>query len=296
MIIVDSALEEREASGNPIRVGMVGAGFMGRGIALQIVQVTKGMELVAIANRTPDNARGAYHEAGLEAGLIGDLAALEEAIRRGRPAVTEDPSLLCRSESIDAIVEVTGAVEFSAGVVLDAIEHGKHVILMNAELDGTVGPILKTYADRAGVVISNADGDQPGVIMNLYRFVRGIGVRPVLCGNIKGLHDPHRDPTTQEGFARTWGQNPTMVTSFADGTKISFEQAIVANATGMRVARRGMLGPSVQPGTTLEEAIPLYPLRCCSKDRGSSTTWSEPCRAPACSSWVRTITPLNSTT
>ena len=33
-----------------------------------------------------------------------------------------------------------------------------------------------------------------------------------------------------------------MVTSFADGTKISFEQAIVANATGMQVAKRGMLG------------------------------------------------------
>jgi predicted homoserine dehydrogenase-like protein len=30
-----------------------------------------------------------------------------------------------------------------------------------------------------------------------------------------------------------------MVTSFADGTKISFEQAIVANATGFRVAKRG---------------------------------------------------------
>ena len=95
MIIVDSALEEREASGNPIRVGMMGAGFMGRGIALQIVQVTKGMELVAIASRTPDNASRAYREAGLEAVPVGNPAALEEAIRRGRPAVTDDPSLLC---------------------------------------------------------------------------------------------------------------------------------------------------------------------------------------------------------
>jgi predicted homoserine dehydrogenase-like protein len=131
---------------------------------------------------------------------------------------------------------------------------------MNAELDGTLGSTLKERADRSGVVITNADGDQPGVIMNLYRFVRGIGVRPVLCGNIKGLHDPHRTPATQEGFARKWGQNPTMVTSFADGTKISFEQAIVANATGMEVARRGMLGPSVEPETPIQEAARLYPL------------------------------------
>jgi predicted homoserine dehydrogenase-like protein len=140
-----------------------------------------------------------------------------------------------------------------------AIAHGKHVILMNAEVDGTVGPILKTYADRAGVVLTNSDGDQPGVIMNLYRFVRALGVRPVLCGNIKGLHDPYRNPTTQEGFARTWGQNPRMVTSFADGSKISFEQAIVANATGMRVGRRGMFGPAVEAGTPIEEAVSWYP-------------------------------------
>ena len=38
-----------------------------------------------------------------------------------------------------------------------------------------------------------------------------------------------------------------MVTSFADGTKISFEQAIVANATGMRVSRRGMQGRRSRP-------------------------------------------------
>jgi predicted homoserine dehydrogenase-like protein len=98
-------------------------------------------------------------------------------------------------------------------------------------------------------------------MMNLARFVRGIGVRPVLIGNIKGLHDPYRNPTTQEGFARKWGQKPSMVTSFADGTKISFEQAIVANATGMRVARRGMHGPTVPAGTPIDKAAALFPLR-----------------------------------
>ena len=80
-----------------------------------------------------------------------------------------------------------------------AIARHKHVVMMNAELDGTLGPILKTYADKAGVVITNTEGDQPGVIMNLYRWIKGLGVRPVLCGNIKGLHDPYRNPTTQEG-------------------------------------------------------------------------------------------------
>jgi predicted homoserine dehydrogenase-like protein len=78
--------------------------------------------------------------------------------------------------------------------------------------------------------------------MNLYRFVKGLGLTPLLCGNIKGLHDPYRNPSTQADFARRWGQNAWMVTSFADGTKISFEQAVVANATGMGLATRGMLG------------------------------------------------------
>ena len=259
MIIVDRALEQREKDADPIRVGLVGAGFMGRGIALQILTATPGMELVAVSNRSLGPAREAFVAAGVDDPLVVDsVPRLEQAIHDGQPAITDEGLLLSEAEGIDAIVEVTGSVEFGAQVVLRAIEHGKHAILMNAELDGTLGPILKDRADRAGVIYTNSDGDQPGVMMNLYRFVKGIGVRPVLCGNIKGLHDPHRNPTTQESFARTWGQKPHMVTSFADGTKISFEQAIVANATGMRVAKRGMHGFEVEPGTRIEDAAQLF--------------------------------------
>jgi predicted homoserine dehydrogenase-like protein len=261
MIIVDKALEERQRQGNPVRVAMVGAGFMGRGIALQIFTAVPGMELVAISNRSLDMAKRAYDEAGVEEVEIVDSGSqLEATIARGKYSITENPLLLCRAGNIDAIIEVTGAVEFGAHVVLEAIKNGKHAIMMNAELDGTIGPILKVYADKAGVVVTNADGDQPGVIMNLYRFVKGIGVRPVLCGNIKGLHDPYRNPTTQEGFAKQWGQKPSMVTSFADGSKISFEQAIVANGTGMRVGKRGMFGPTVPTGTPIQQTLDLYPL------------------------------------
>jgi predicted homoserine dehydrogenase-like protein len=245
MIIVDRALQARAEAGNPVRAAMVGAGFMGRGIANQVVNSTPGMDLVAIANRNVEKARDAYVQAGVDAAdieVVTSAGELQVAIEKGRPAVTDDPSVLAAAGLVDAIVEVTGAIDHGAQVVLDAIDNGTHVILMNAELDGTVGPILKAKADSAGVIVTASDGDQPGVEMNLYRFVRGIGLTPLLCGNIKGLQDPYRNPTTQEGFAKRWGQNPWMVTSFADGTKISFEQAIVANATGMRVAQRGMLG------------------------------------------------------
>jgi predicted homoserine dehydrogenase-like protein len=260
MIIVDKALEKCEREGKPLKVAMVGAGFMGRGIALQIIKYTKGMRLVAISNRHPEGACRAYAEAGIqEVRTVETSAQLEDAIDRRQCAVTEDAMLLCQAQNIDAVIEVTGAVEYGAHVAVKAIENGKHIIVMNAELDGTIGPILKVNADKAGVVFTNADGDQPGVIMNLYRFVKGIGVKPVLCGNIKGLHDPYRNPTTQEGFARKWGQKPHMVTSFADGSKISFEQAIVANATCMKVAKLGMYGPTVASGTFIKEAVNLYP-------------------------------------
>ena len=242
VIIVDRALEARQREGRPVRVGMVGAGFMGRGVAAQIAR-TPGMELVAVSNRHLSGAHRAYRDAGgAEARTVDSAAALDRAAAEGVPAVTEDPSLLCAASAVDVVCDVTGAVEFGARVTLDALEHGKHVVTMNAELDGTVGPLLKVLADEAGVVFSGVDGDQPGVQLNLHRFVRGMGITPLVCGNIKGLQDEHRNPTTQEGFARKWGQDPYMVTSFADGTKVSFEQAIVANATGMTVARRGMGG------------------------------------------------------
>ncbi|MFN6528022.1 NAD(P)H-dependent oxidoreductase [Nostoc sp. ChiSLP03a] len=243
MIIIDRALQARAAAGNPIKVGMIGAGFMGRGIANQIVNSVPGMELVAISNRQIGAAKQAYSEAGIEdIQVVATVSELEDAIANGKYAVTEDAKLLCRAEGIDALIEVTGAVEFGAEIVMEAIAYRKHVIMMNAELDGTIGPILKVYADKAGVILSACDGDQPGVQMNLYRFVKSIGLTPLLCGNIKGLQDPYRNPTTQEEFAKRWGQKSHMVTSFADGSKISFEQAIVANATGMKVAKRGMLG------------------------------------------------------
>ena len=243
MIIVDTALKKREAEGRPVRVGLIGAGFMGRGVANQIINSVPGMELVAISNRSIDSAKRAYTEAGAgEPAVATTLGRLQDAIASGKPVVTPNADLLADAERIDALVEVTGSVEFGARIVMRAMQRGKHVVLMNAELDGTIGPILKTYADKHGVILTACDGDQPGVQMNLYRFVKGLGVTPLVCGNIKGLQDEHRNPATQKGFAEKWGQNVYMVTSFADGTKISFEQAIVANATGMCVQKRGMVG------------------------------------------------------
>lgn len=243
MILVDTALRRRAAEGRPVRFAMFGAGFMGRGIANQVARYTPGMELVAICNRTVEAAVDAYARAGIhDVTVVTSASELDDVVRRGGYAVTDDPAVVCQAACVEVVVEATGHVEYGARVTVQAIEAGKHVVLMNAELDATVGPVLKTRADAAGVVLTGCDGDQPGVQLNLIRFVETLGLRPLVAGNIKGLQDRYRNPTTQAGFAKQWGQTPNMVTSFADGTKISFEQAIVANATGMRVAQRGMIG------------------------------------------------------
>jgi predicted homoserine dehydrogenase-like protein len=244
MIIVDTALEKRHKEGNPIRVALVGAGYMGRGIALEMLTGMPGMRLVAIANRTVSQAERAYREAGIDAlQAVETVTQLEDAMARGQYAITDDALLLCRADSIEAVIDATGEIEFGAHVAMEAIAHGKHVILMNAELDATVGPMLKVYADRAGVVLTYTDGDEPGVAMNLYRFVKTIGYRPVLMGQIKGFLDRYRNPETQQGFAAKYKQKPAMVASFADGSKLCLEGTIMANATGFKVGQRGMYGP-----------------------------------------------------
>ena len=241
MWIVDTALKAHVDQKGPIRVGIVGAGFMCQGLTNQIVNSTPGMRVVAISNRRPERAVTVFKYAGCEDVAVAESQLkFDNAAARAQPVATGDAMLLARSPHIDVLVDVTGSVEYGAHVALEAFKHGKDVVLMNAELDATIGPILQRYANRYGVILTGCEGDEPGVQMNLYRWVKGLGLTPRLMGNVKGLQDPYRNPTTQQGFAERWGQNATMVTSFADGSKISFEQSIVANATGFKVRSRGM--------------------------------------------------------
>ena len=243
--MVDLKLQQLSADGKPIRVGMVGTGATGRAIALQLGTPVPGIQLAGIANRTLQNAERALREAGFsEWTHVSSSRKAEENIARGIPVITDDPSVLTACDAVDVIVEVTGTVEPAAKVVLDAIHHGKHVVLVNAELDSLVGPILKVKADEAGVVLTHTDGDEPGVAMTLLRYLRTLGLRPVAAGNIKGMVDYYRNPDTQQAFAEKNDQDVKKVTSFADSTKLSMEATVLANATGFQVGRRGMYGPA----------------------------------------------------
>ncbi len=244
MIIVDNILKQREQSGNPINVAIIGAGAMGLGMIVQITRYTPGMQVLAVLDRTPSKIRKASEASGIKEYVLanGSLKVAQEAIDSNKPVVTEDIDLLLELKGIDVLVEATGTIEFALKTILKTFEKGIHVLSFNAELDSAFGPILKKLADEKGVRYSLGDGDQPGVTMNLYRYVTGMGLKPLLCGNIKGMQDHYRNPDTQKGFAAEWDMAPEMVTTFADGTKISFEQSCIANATGMKVAKRGMLG------------------------------------------------------
>jgi predicted homoserine dehydrogenase-like protein len=236
---------------------MIGAGAKGRAIALQLGTPPPGLRLVAIANRTPAHAERAFNEAGLTKWMRVDSAAeAGKVISKGTCILTDNPEVLTRCDAIDILVEVTGTVEPAAQVVLDAFEHGKNVVLMNAELDSLVGPILKSKADRARVIITHTDGDEPGVAMTLLRYLRSLGLRPVAAGNIKGMVDYYRTPDTQRAFAEKNDQDVRKITSFADATKLSMETTVLANATGFQVGRRGMYGPACKHVRDLANLLP----------------------------------------
>jgi len=159
---LDTRLLRRESEGRPIRVALIGAGATGRAIALHLGTPVPGIRLAGIANRTPAHAERAFREAGITTWSAADTPAeVTASVRRGVPVLTGDPALLIRSPAVDLVVEVTGSVDFGAAIVLEAIGQGKHTVMVNAELDSLIGPILKAKADSAGVVLTHTDGDEP---------------------------------------------------------------------------------------------------------------------------------------
>jgi predicted homoserine dehydrogenase-like protein len=256
--MIDTALLERESSGSPIRVAVIGAGAAGRAIALQLATPPKGIRLAAIVNRTAQHAERSFKEAGVKEWRHVDTARDAEAsIGRGIPVHTSNPDVITGCDAIDIIVEATGTIDYALGVVLAAFDHGKDVVLVNAELDCFLGPILNVRAQRAGLVITHTDGEEPGVAMTLLRYLVLAGLRPVAAGNLKGMVDHYRTPETQKAFALKYEQDPKKVTSFADASKLSMETTILANATGFLAGRRGMYGPPCEHVKEMANLLPV---------------------------------------
>jgi predicted homoserine dehydrogenase-like protein len=221
MKVLDNMLIKLKNENMQIRVGMVGAGLMAKAVAYQLCNFSSGISLVAISNRTLGNAKHAYGAAGIfNVEEVNSACALEQNIRLGKCSVTSNPLVLTAAKGIDVIIEVTGTVEFSAKVTMNALKNKKHVILINAALDATLGPILTVYAKRAGVVLTQTEGSLAGTAMNLFDYVKSIGTEPVICGSMEV-------------------PNPA---SLADGSMLCFETAVLANAAGLRFLSSGTPG------------------------------------------------------
>ena len=252
--MLSALLAEREKKGKPIKVGIIGTGKFGGGLVTQIARM-KGMTVSAIADIKPENARYAYAAAYGDVGVgsADSQQALEGAIHAGRFAVVEDGLLVAEAEGLDVVVEATGLTDVGAKMASATIAAGNHLVMVNVETDVTIGALLRRKADRAGVVYSLVDGDQPGVTMNIIEWAWSLGFEIVAAGRGTELFasDPAGTPDSvpeRYGFDEETLQRRTinlkMYNSFRDGTKAQVEATAIANMAGLVPDVRGMHEPS----------------------------------------------------
>ena len=243
-------LQQREAEGRPIRVGLIGAGKFGSMYLAQIPR-TPGVHLVGIADLSPEAACRNLERVGWEPQRV-QAASLDAAVRDGNTFVGDDWLSLVRHPAIDIIVECTGSPVAAVDHCLEAFANRKHVVNVTVEADAFCGPLLARKADEAGVVYSLAFGDQPALICDLVDWARTCGFPVVAAGRgHKWLpHFSQSTPDTVWGHyglspeqAVRGGLNPKMFNSFLDGSKPSIESTAVANATGLTVPSNGLLYP-----------------------------------------------------
>ncbi len=243
-------LEALEREGTLIRVGLVGAGQMGRGFMAQVDGIP-GMATVAVADVDPQRVLAAFRELGKDP--VEGVDGTPE-----RPAVMGDAAELAHSKTVDVVVEATGVTEVGARVAYEAIHEGKHVVMLNAEADATVGAVLARMARSAGVIYTGSAGDEPAAVMELYDFARSMGFEVVAMG--KGKNNPLDLEATADSVAEEAerkNMNPKMLAAFVDGTKTMVEMATVANATGFVPDVPGMHGPAETDPSKLAEVFSL---------------------------------------
>lgn len=245
MLLLDlgARLTQREKNGQPIRVGIAGTGFVGRALINQI-QFMKGITIFGVANRREKKAARVLKDSPSSPTyqFCKTVRELEEVIRSKKIGIVEDPLQLAAVD-LDIVIDCTGDPQLGAQLSLSCIDSGKHFIAA-PEMDATVGPILHYLAQKKGVVYSGTQGDEPGVTMGLYQYVSLLGWEIVAAGKFKDYYNPFSNPQSVKPWADKYQQNPWMIASFADGSKMNMEMAILANATGLVPDVRGMHCPT----------------------------------------------------
>ncbi len=252
-------LQARADTGKPIRIGLVGSGEMGTDIVTRVAHM-RGIEIGAISElRLPAAGKAvdiAYRSEGhwSEAKTAAQLNAVME---QGKVAVTDDVNLLINSGLIDVVIDATGVPAVGAEIGLRAMEHGKHLVMMNVEADVTIGAYLKSEADRLGVTYSLGAGDEPSSCMELIEFVSAMGHPIVAAG--KGKNNPLNVDAVPHDYAeeaKRRNMNVRMLVEFVDGSKTMVEMAAIANATGLVPDCAGMHGPAATLDTLSKVLVP----------------------------------------
>lgn len=240
-------MQRRADSGRPIRIGLIGSGEMGTDIVTRVAHMP-GIEVGAISELRVPNALKAVDIAfqeeghGREVSTTSDLTAAMEA---HKVAVTDNANLILENDLIDVVIDATGVPAVGAEIGLRAMEHGKHLVMMNVEADVTIGAYLKAEAERLGVTYSLGAGDEPSSCMELIEFVTAMGHPIVAAGkgknnplNIDAVPDQYMEEATRRNM------NVRMLVEFVDGSKTMVEMAAIANATGLVPDKAGMHGPA----------------------------------------------------
>lgn len=257
-------LKARSATGKPIRIGLIGSGMMGTDIVTQVLQM-QGIVVAAIADINVTAALTALTAAGHSKDahrIVDTQSSFDQCVSSANIAITQNSELVCKSGLIDVVVDATGKPAVGAEIGLTAMQHGKHLVMMNVEADVTIGAYLKHEADKLGVVYSLGAGDEPSATIELIQFVSALGYPVIAAG--KGKNNPlNFDATPDEYAAEALSKslNPRMLVEFIDGSKTAVEMSAIANATGLVPDVAGMHGPTA----SLDE---LHSVLCPIKDGG----------------------------
>lgn len=252
-------LAQRAEAGKPIRIGVIGSGEMGTDLVTQGM-LMPGIEIAAIATRRPHTALAAHTIAygdSSKAREVHTRAAMSETMDMGKTAITTDNALMVTAPEIDVVIDATGKPGVAADFDMLAMQHGKHLVMMNVEADVTIGPYLKHEADRLGVKYTVGAGDEPTAALELIEFASALGYTIVSAG--KGKNNPLNHeavPADYEEEAHRRNMNPRMLVEFVDGSKTAVEMAAIANATGLVPDIPGMHGPAASRDELAKVLIP----------------------------------------
>ena len=245
-----SMLKERAENGNPVRVGMIGAGKFGS-MFLSQVRKLHGIHLIGVADLSPANARSNMEFVGWSPEQF-SASTLDEAAKTKATHVGDDWQALVAHPAIDIIIECTGSPVAAIDHALAAFRNGKHVVNVTVEADAFCGFALAAKAKEAGVIYSMAYGDQPALTCDLVDWARACGFNVVAAGRgHKWL--PEYRKSTPETVWEHWGisrevaergrLNPKMFNSFLDGSKPAIESSAIANAADLDVPAEGLQFP-----------------------------------------------------